>query len=137
MTRWLLKTEPSTYSFADLEREGATRWDGVTSNAALKHMRAVRNGDELLVYHSGDERSAVGVARATSDPRPDPDDPRLVVFDVAPVRRLSRPVSLATIKADAAFAGFELVRQPRLSVMPVADAHWRRILALAGGGGED
>ena len=134
MSYWLLKTEPGEYSWDDLERDGGTVWDGVTSGPGLKNIRSVRKGDEALVYHTGDERQAVGLARATSDPYPDPaaGDPRLVVFDLAPMRRLARPVTLAEVKADAAFAGFDLVRVPRLSVMPVPPALWRRLLDLAG-----
>jgi len=131
---WLLKTEPSEYSWEDLERDRRTVWDGVTSNAALKNMRAVKEGDEAVVYHTGDERAAVGVARIASAPYPDPRarDSRLVVFDVTPERRLPRPVPLAAIKADRAFAASDLVRIPRLSVVPLPDALWRRLLALAG-----
>jgi len=131
---WLLKTEPDDYSFADLERDGRTVWSGVANTAALIHMRSVRKGDEAIVYHTGGERAAVGLARVTSDPYPDPaaGDPRLVVFDIVPVRGLARPVTLAEIKTDPAFAGFDLVRQPRLSVMPVPPALRRRLLALGG-----
>ena len=132
MARWLLKTEPGHYSWAALVRDRRTVWDGVTSNVALRHLRSVRSGDEALVYHTGDERAAVGIATVVSDPYPDAADPRLVVLDVAPLRALPRPVTLAALKADPAFSGFDLVRLPRLSVMPVAAAHWRRILALAG-----
>jgi predicted RNA-binding protein with PUA-like domain len=134
MAYWLLKTEPDDYSFADLERDGGTVWDGVASNAALKHIRSIRKGDEALVYHTGGERQAVGLARVTCDPYPDPGagDPRLVVLDLAPLRHLPRPVTLAEVKADPAFAAFALVREPRLSVMPVPPALWRRLLALAG-----
>lgn len=134
MASWLLKTEPSEYSWEDLERDRRTVWDGVTSNAALKNMRAVKEGDEAVVYHTGDERAAVGVARIASAPYPDPRarDSRLVVFDVTPERRLPRPVPLAAIKADRAFAASDLVRIPRLSVVPLPDALWRRLLALAG-----
>jgi predicted RNA-binding protein with PUA-like domain len=130
---WLLKTEPAAYSFADLERDGATAWDGIANNAALKHLRGARPGDLALVYHTGDERAAVGIAEVTSAPYPDPAeaDVRLVVVDVRPVRRLARPVTLATVKADPFFAGFALVREPRLSVMPVTPAQWRRLLELA------
>ncbi len=134
MAWWLLKTEPTVYSFDDLVRDRRTVWDGVTSNAALKNMRAVKEGDEAVVYHTGDERAAVGVARIASAPYPDPRarDSRLVVFNVTPERRLPRPVPLAAIKADRAFAASDLVRIPRLSVVPLPDALWRRLLALAG-----
>jgi predicted RNA-binding protein with PUA-like domain len=130
---WLLKTEPGAYAFADLERDGATVWDGVANNAALKHLRGARTGDLALVYHTGDERAAVGIAEITSAPYADPAaaDARLVVVDVKPVRRLVRPVILAAVKADPFFAGFALVREPRLSVMPVTPAQWRRLLELA------
>jgi predicted RNA-binding protein with PUA-like domain len=133
MAAWLLKTEPNVYSWEDLERDRRTVWDGVRNNAALKHMRSVRAGDQALVYHSGEERAAVGLARIATAPYPDPraGDPRLVVFDLEPVRRLPRPVTLAEVKADPAFAGFALVREPRLSVMPVPPALWKRLLALA------
>jgi len=134
MPNWLLKTEPDDYSWADLVREGGTVWDGVTNNLALKQIREVRQGDLALVYHTGKERRAVGVARITSDPYPDPrrDDPRIVVFDIAPSRELARPVTLAEVKADPAFADFALTRNPRLSVMPVAAATWKRLLKLGG-----
>jgi predicted RNA-binding protein with PUA-like domain len=135
MSYWLLKTEPSDYSYSDLERDGGTAWDGVGNNLALKHMRRVRRGDWALVYHTGGERAAVGIGVVTSDPYPDPrrEDPRLVVFDLRPGERLPRPVSLGEIKADPAFAGFELVRIPRLSVMPVPPELWARLVALAKG----
>jgi predicted RNA-binding protein with PUA-like domain len=132
---WLLKTEPGDYSYDDLERDASTAWDGVRNALALKHMREVRKGDEALVYHTGRERAAVGVARVASDPYPDPEagDPRVVAFDLRPGRRLARPVTLAEIKQDPAFAGFDLVRLPRLSVMPVPPALWKRVLALGEG----
>ena len=133
MAFWLLKTEPGEFSWDDLERDGRTVWDGVTSAPGLKHIRSIRKGDEAIVYHTGNERQAVGLAQVTSDPYPDPaaGDPRLVVFDLAPLRRLAHPVTLAEVKADPAFAGFALVREPRLSVMPVPPALWRRLLALS------
>ena len=131
---WLLKTEPSDYSFDDLERDRRTVWDGVANPTALRHLRAMRKGDRALIYHTGGERAAVGTASAVSDPYPDPrgDDPRLVVVDLEAGERLPRPVTLAAIKADPAFAGWDLVRLPRLSVMPVPPALWRRILAMGG-----
>lgn len=134
MGYWILKTEPQAYSYADLSREGGTIWDGVSNNVALKHLRAMRPGDQALIYHTGDERRAVGLAEVTSAPYPDPqyNDPRLVVVDVRPLRPLPRPVELATIKADPFFAEFALVRQGRLSVVPVTPEQWSRLLALAG-----
>lgn len=134
---WLLKTEPTVYSFADLVREGRTVWDGVSNNVALKHMREMHSGDEVLIYHTGDERQAVGLAQVVSDPYPDPkqSDPRLIVVDVVPLRALPHPVSLNAIKADPFFADFALVRQGRLSVVPVTAAQWERLLAMAEGRG--
>lgn len=132
---WLLKSEPDAYNYADLEREGRTVWDGVANTAALKHMRSVQVGDLALIYHTGDERQAVGLAEIISGPYPDPqaNDPKLVVFDLRPLRRLAKPVSLATIKADPFFADFALVRQSRLSVVPVNEAQWKEILRLSAG----
>ncbi|MCS6883398.1 MAG: EVE domain-containing protein [Oscillochloridaceae bacterium] len=134
MGYWILKTEPQAYSYADLSREGGTVWDGVTNNVALKHLRTMQPGDQALIYHTGDERRAVGLAEVTSAPYPDPqhNDPRLVVVDVRPLRLLPRPVDLATIKADPFFTEFALVRQGRLSVVPVTPEQWSRLLALAG-----
>jgi len=131
---WILKTEPQAYSYADLLREGRTIWDGVTNTVALKHLRTMQPGDQVLIYHTGDERRAVGLAEVTSAPYPDPrqDDPKLVVVDVRPLEALPRPVDLATIKADPFFAEFALVRQGRLSVVPVTPEQWTRLLALAG-----
>ena len=129
MAHWLLKTEPGEFSYDDLVRLGRDRWDGVRNNAALKNMRAMHPGDLALFYHTGDERRVVAVCRIVSEPYPDPNagDPRWIVVDVEPVRRLAPPVTLAQIKADAAFAGWDLIRQSRLSVMPVPDPIWRRI----------
>ena len=131
---WLLKTEPDNYSYADLERDGATVWDGVSNNAALLHIRAMRPGDQALIYHTGDERRAVGLAEVTSAPYPDPQagDAKLVVVDVRPLRALARPVGLAEVKADLSFADFALVRQGRLSVVPVTPEQWARLMGMAG-----
>lgn len=132
--RWILKTEPTTCSFADLLRDRRTAWEGVRNAAALIHLRAMRRGDEALVYHSGAEKALVGVARIASDPYPDPaaGDPRRVMVDLEPVRALRRPVSLAALKAEPLFADLGLVRISRLSVMPVSAAQWRRLLDLGG-----
>jgi len=132
MNRWLLKSEPTTYSFADLLREQVTTWDGVKNPAALNHLRTMKNGDQALFYHTGDEKAIVGVARIVSNPYRDPqlEDPKRAVVDIAPVRGLKTPVSLARIKADPRFAGFALVRIPRLSVMPVTPEQWEALLAL-------
>lgn len=130
---WLLKTEPEVYSYADLVRDGGTVWDGIANNAALKFMRSIQPGDQALIYHTGDERQAVAIAEITSAAYPDPkqSDPKLLVVDVRPVRQLSQPVTLAAVKADPFFAGWQLVREPRLSVMPVSAEQWARILAMA------
>jgi predicted RNA-binding protein with PUA-like domain len=129
---WLLKTEPEDYSFDDLLRDRKTVWDGVSNPLALRHLRAIRRGDALLIYHTGTVRAAVGLARALGAPYPDPArrHPKIVVVDVAPVRRLAHPVSLHAVKADPAFKAFALVRLPRLSVMPVPEALWHRLLQM-------
>lgn len=131
--RWLLKTEPGTYSYADLEREGRAVWDGVKNALALKHLAAAARGDEALIYHTGDEKAAVGIAQVVRAAYPDPKqtDPRLFVVDLRAVRRLERPVSLAEMRGDPKLAGFDLLRLPRLSVMPVSAAQWTEILRLA------
>ena len=131
--RWLLKTEPSAYSFAHLQRDQRTVWDGVKNPMALKHLAQVRKGDRLFVYHTGDEKAVVGIATALSAAYPDPQkhDPKLLVIDLAAVSALPRPVTLAEIKANAKFKGWELVRLPRLSVMPVSAEHWAEIEQLA------
>lgn len=133
MAYWLLKTEPSAYSYADLERDKKTTWDGVSNNLALKHIRAMRKGDLALIYHSGDEKAVVGIAEVISDPYPDPklQDDKRVVVDLKPKKRLGSPVPLAAVKAKKEFARFELVRMPRLSVMPVARELWNTLLAMA------
>jgi predicted RNA-binding protein with PUA-like domain len=131
---WILKTEPSTYGWSDLVRDRRTRWDGVSNAVALKHLRSMHEGDDALVYHTGDEKSIVGLARVASEPYPDPaaDDPRLVAVDIEAVRPLTRQVSLAEIKADPAFAELALVRLSRLSVIPVSEVHWKRLMSMAG-----
>jgi predicted RNA-binding protein with PUA-like domain len=129
MALWLFKCEPDCYSFADLKRDKKTVWDGVTNALAQKHLRSVAKGDKVLYYHTGDDKAVVGVAEVTAGPTPDPADPagKLVVVTIKPVRALKHPVPLAAIKADAAFADWELVRIGRLSVMPVSEGRWERI----------
>jgi len=131
MAYWLLKTEPSDYAYADLEADQGTLWDGVSNNLALKHLRQIRRGDEALIYHTGGERVVVGIAKVTSDPFPDPerDNARLVVVEVKPKRRLAKPIPLADIKSDPELKDFDLVRLPRLSVMPVTETVWKRLLS--------
>ena len=129
---WLFKEEPEHYSFADLEKEGETLWDGVTNALARKHLRATAAGDRVLYYHTGQERAIVGEMRVVEAARPDPasEDPKAVVVKVAAVRAWPKPVTLERIKADKRFAGWELVRIPRLSVMPVSADQWRWIEEL-------
>ena len=128
---WLIKTEPGTYSYDDLEKEGRTRWDGVSNPVALKHLRAMEEGDALLVYHTGDEKAVVGTARVARPAYPDPKgkDERQVVIDVEPTGRLPRAVPLGEIKAMSAFADSPLVRQGRLSVVPLTKTQWNAITA--------
>jgi predicted RNA-binding protein with PUA-like domain len=133
MSYWLLKTEPDCYSWADLARDQKTVWDGVSNALALKHIRTMAKGDLALIYHTGDERAAVGVAEVVSGPHPDPnaDDERAAVVDVKPRQKLERPVTLSDIKADPAFAGWDLLHISRLSVVPVPEKMWERVLELA------
>jgi predicted RNA-binding protein with PUA-like domain len=130
---WLVKEEPSSYPFAQLQRDGRTRWSGVRNPLAQKHLQAMRPGDRVFYYHTGAERAIVGIATVTTAPAPDPADPsgRLHAVDLAPAAPLPRPVRLAEVKADPFFADFALVRMARLSVMPVSDAQWARILEMA------
>lgn len=132
---WLLKEEPTHYSFDDLVEDGETRWDGVRNPLAQKHLRAVRKGDRILYYHTGKEKAIVGIARAASDAYADPKaGARAVAVDVEPVRKLARPVALAEIKRRSEFRDFALVRIPRLSVMPVTAAQWRLIEKMSKSG---
>ena len=134
MAYWLLKTEPSTYAYDDLARDRKTTWDGVTNAAALKNIRAMKKGDLALVYHTGDQRTIVGVAEIASNPYTDPkaDDEKLVVIDLKPKKKLKTPVTLATIKSDKIFAGWDLVRIGRLSIVPTPERMWKRVMQLAG-----
>jgi predicted RNA-binding protein with PUA-like domain len=126
---WLLKTEPTDYSYDELEEEGRTRWDGVSNPAALKNSRAMKAGDRAFLYHTGKEKAAVGVVEIVSEAYPDPEakDPRRVVVDVEPRGRLGRPVTLGEMKALPAFEGSPLVRQGRLSVVPLTADQWKTI----------
>ena len=130
MAHWLMKSEPGTYSWDDLLRDGATEWDGVRAPAARLHLKAMQRGDEAFFYHSGDERQVIGIMRVTREAAPDPKDPDWVSVAVEPVRPLDKPVTLKQIKADARLAAMELVRQSRLSVSPVRDAEWKAILEM-------
>ena len=133
MALWLFKQEPSCYSFADLQRDGRTVWDGVGNALARKYLRQVKRGDRVLLYHTGTEKAVVGVMRAVADagPASTDDDPGAVVVEVEPVAALPRPVPLAEIKADSLLAEWDLVRLPRLSVMPATREQWRRVEELA------
>jgi predicted RNA-binding protein with PUA-like domain len=130
---WLFKEEPTHYSFDDLVKDKRTMWSGVKNPLAQKHLHAVKKGDRIFYYHTGDEKAVVGIARALGNAYSDPDDKtgKHAVVDVAPVQKLPRAVTLAEIKAEAAFKEFPLVRIARLSVMPVTDAEWTRIEKLA------
>ena len=136
MANWLVKEEPEHYGYDALVRDGRTVWSGVKNPLAQKHLRSIRKGDRIFYYHTGKEKSVVAIAKAGSDAYTDPKDKegKLAVVDVLPERKLARPVTLAEIKADAAFAAFPLVRMSRLSVMPVSDAEWKRIEKLGSGG---
>src|SRR5512143_2090358 len=125
---WLMKEEPTHYSFDDLVRDGRTSWTGVRNPLAQKHLRSVAKGDRIFFYHTGSEKAVIGIARAAGPAYPDPADKsgKLYAVDVEPVSKLKQPVTLAAIKADKAFASFPLVRMPRLSVMPVTEAEWKR-----------
>jgi predicted RNA-binding protein with PUA-like domain len=131
--RWLFKTEPTAYSFHQLQRDKRTVWDGVKNNLALKHLAGIKKGDSILIYHTSDEKAAVGVARASSGPYPDPakKDPKLKVVEIEPDKALPRPVTLAEIKANSRLKSFDLVRLPRLSVMPVSEEQWKIIEEMA------
>jgi predicted RNA-binding protein with PUA-like domain len=134
VAHFLVKTEPSTYSFADLVRDRRTVWDGVTAPPALKHMSTIRKGDVVVVYHTGDEKRAIGLAKAASNAYADPKvgDPKRWVFDIAADRPLPQAVTLAQVKADPVLGTSELACLPRLSVMPLTDAQYARLLKLAG-----
>jgi predicted RNA-binding protein with PUA-like domain len=134
MTYWLLKSEPQDYSYTDLKQAERTVWNGVKNPLALKYLRTMQPTDEALFYHTGKERRVVGIAQILSLPYPDPalDDPKLVVVDIRAVRSLPQPVTLAQIKQSGNFADFDLIRLPRLSVVPVSAEYWQQILQLAG-----
>jgi predicted RNA-binding protein with PUA-like domain len=134
VSAWLVKSEPNEYAYADLERDGLAEWDGVTNALAQRHLRTMRAGDVCVVYHSGLERAAVGLARVARDPYPDPTDPtgKRVWVDLRAERRLARPVTLAALKADPLFAESPLVRMSRLSVLPLEPEQLALIERLGG-----
>ncbi len=133
MAYWLAKTEPESFSYADLERLGRDRWNGVKNFAALKHMQNMKPGDLVFIYHTGKEKSVIGVAEVVSHAYPDPNetDSRLIVVDIEPRYHLDKPVTLREIKLNPAFQKWELVRQSRLSVMPVMEEYWQLVHSLA------
>lgn len=130
---WLVKEEPTHYSFDQFLRDGTTAWSGVRNALAQKHLRAMQEGDRVLYYHTGDEKSVVGMATVCGAPALDPADAsgKLFLVELKAEARLPHSVSLAAIKADPSFGEFALVRLPRLSVMPVTDAQWNRIVGMA------
>jgi predicted RNA-binding protein with PUA-like domain len=130
---WLFKEEPTHYGFDELVKDKKTMWSGVKNPLAQKHLHAVKKGDRIFYYHTGEEKAVVGIAKALGDAYPDPDDKtgKQAVVDVAPVEKLGRAVTLAAIKANPAFKNFPLVRISRLSVMPVSDEEWTRIERMA------
>ncbi|MBI3817806.1 MAG: EVE domain-containing protein [Planctomycetes bacterium] len=134
MSKFLLKTEPTEYSFDDLDRDRHTVWDGITNGLAQKHIASMREGDELIIYHSGDERQAVGLAHVVRGPYTDPNhkETKLHVVNILVDRRFPKPVTLAEIKLKPAFANFDLLKLPRLSVVPMSDEHYVEILKMSG-----
>lgn len=133
MPHWLIKSEPTVYSFSDLQRDGGTVWDGVRNNQAALYLKAMRIGDEALFYHSQKDLAVVGIAKVSREAFLDPSDPagRFVAVEVAPVRPLKTPVTLAAMKAAPDLAGMVMFRQFRLSVTPVSEAEWKIILGMA------
>ncbi|WP_427159214.1 EVE domain-containing protein [Aliinostoc sp. HNIBRCY26] len=134
MAYWLLKTEPDNYSYFDLERDGGTVWDGVNNPLALKHIRTMQPHDLAWIYHTGKERQIIGMAEITSQAYPDPtlNDAKRVVVDICPLQKVTQPVTLSQIKQTQKFAEFDLLRIPRLSVVPVSDIYWQYLMELAG-----
>ena len=131
--RWLFKTEPSVYSFQQLQKDKKTVWDGVANNLALKNLKDIKKGDLIFIYHTGDERQAVGIARALggADPDPSTKDPQLLVVDVEAGMPLAKPVTLAEVKAHPKLKNFDLVRNSRLSIMKVTDEQWEIMEGMA------
>ena len=132
MAKWLMKSEPEAYGWDDLLRDGATEWDGVRNPTARINLRAMKPGDEAFLYHSMSDKAVVGIMRVTRGAQPDPKAPDWVRVRVEPVKALSRPVTLAEIKAEPRLARMELIRQSRLSVAPVRDEEWATVLEMAG-----
>jgi predicted RNA-binding protein with PUA-like domain len=131
MAHWLMKSEPESYGWDDLVRDGGTEWDGVRNNAARLHLRAMKKGDEAFFYHSMSDKAVVGIMRIAREAQPDPKNADWVSVRVEPVKALARPVTLAEIKAEPRLAKMELIRQSRLSVAPVRDEEWQVVLQLS------
>lgn len=133
MANWLLKTEPSEYSADDLARDKTCTWDGIANAAARIHLRAMVKGDRIVIYHTGDEKQCVAIAEVSGTPRKDPNsaDEKAVVVDLKFKSKLKSPVTLAQIKADKAFEGWDLIRIGRLSVVPTSDKIWNRLIELS------
>ncbi len=133
MNKWLLKTEPTVYSYTNLEKDKKTRWDGVTSPGGLSKIRQVKKGDLAFIYHTGDEKQVVGIAEIISDPYPDPkaDNPRIMVFDIKAKSKIKNPVTLAQVKADKRFRDSRLVNEGRLSVQPMPENLWEAIIEMS------
>ncbi|MEA3001638.1 MAG: hypothetical protein QOH81_426 [Sphingomonadales bacterium] len=130
MAYWLMKSEPDSYSWDALLRDGGTEWDGVRNPAARLHLRAMKAGDEALFYHSGEQKAAVGIMRITREAAPDPKDVNWVSVAVAPVKALANPVTLKAMKAEPRLAKLEMIRQSRLSVSPVRDEEWAAVMEM-------
>ena len=132
-TRWLFKTEPSVYSYQQLVKDKKTMWDGVANNLALMHLKDIKKGEQIFIYHTGDEKQAVGIARALGGAYADPgkDNPRMLVVDIEPVKALARPVTLVEVKAHAKLKNFDLVRNSRLSIMKLTDEQWEIMEGMA------
>lgn len=133
MAYWLMKTEPDEYSYSDLEQEGTTVWNGVKNALALKHLRNMSSGDLVFIYHTGKQRQIIGLAEVVSEPYPDPalNDSKRVVVDIRVIKRIYQPLTLKKIKESNLFKDFDLLRLPRLSVLPVSESYWDLILKLA------
>ena len=131
MAYWLMKSEPESYGWADLVRDGGTEWDGVRNNAARLHLKAMKPGDEAFLYHSMSDKAVGGIMRIARAAQPDPRDKDWVSVRVEPVKPLPRPVTLAEIKAEPSLAAMELIRQSRLSVAPVREDEWQTVLAMS------
>ena len=131
MAHWLMKSEPESYGWDDLVRDGGTEWDGVRNNAARLHLKAMKKGDEAFFYHSMSDKAVVGIMRITREAQPDPKNADWVSVRVEPVEPLARPVTLAEIKSEPRLAKMELIRQSRLSGAPVRDEEWHVVLELS------